>query len=233
MGRGIVAPVDEMDNTPWSQDLLDWMASDFVENGYDVKRLIRLIATSKTYQLPAVAIADVNNINAPNYQFTGILRRKMTAEQFSDAVSSTIHPVYESNTLRYNPYGDIDLYKIHIPFARAALVENDNFLTAMGRPSRENVISGRENQSNLLQAMELTNGGTLNETLNKGAKKWLEKYSDSDRIITEIYFKALGRKPNEKEYKVAKEMLGKTPQENTVQDFLWAVVLLPEFQLIN
>lgn len=233
MGRGIVAPVDEMDNPPWSQDLLDWMASNFVENGYDVKRLIRLITTSKSYQLPAVAIADANNINAPDYQFTGMLRRKMTAEQFSDAVSSTIHPIYESNMLRYNPYGDIDLYKIHIPFARASLVENDNFLAAMGRPSRENVISGRENQSNLLQAMELTIGGALNETLNKGAKKWLEKYNDSGRIITDIYFKALGRKPNEKEYKVAKEMLGEVPQENTVQDFLWAVVLLPEFQLIN
>jgi hypothetical protein len=233
MGRGIVAPVDEMDNTPWSQDLLDWMASDFVENGHDVKRLIRLIATSKTYQLPAVAIADANMINTADYKFTGILRRKMTAEQFSDAVSSTIHPIYESNTLRYNPYGDIELYKIHIPFARASLVENDDFLAAMGRPSRENVISERENQSNLLQAMELTNGSTLNETLKKGAKRWLESYDDSDQIITDIYLKALGRKPNDREHKVAKEMLGKTPQENTVQDFLWAVVLLPEFQVIN
>ena len=233
LGRGIVAPVDEMDNSPWSQDLLDWLASDFAKNGYDVKKLIYLITTSKTYQLPAVGIADANKINAADYQFTGMLRRKMTAEQFSDAVSSTIHPIYKTNTLKYNPYGHTDLYKIYIPFARAALVENDDFLAAMGRPSRENVISVRENQSNLLQAMELTNGKVLNETLNKGAKQWLAKHNGSNEIITDIYLKALGRKPTSKEHKIAKEMLGETPKEDVVQDFLWTIVLLPEFQLIN
>ena len=40
MGRGIVEPVDMMDNDPWSQDLLDWLAADFVANGHDIKRLI-------------------------------------------------------------------------------------------------------------------------------------------------------------------------------------------------
>jgi hypothetical protein len=38
MGRGIVEPVDVMDNEPWSQDLLDWLAYDFVQNGYDIKK---------------------------------------------------------------------------------------------------------------------------------------------------------------------------------------------------
>ena len=37
MGRGIIEPVDVMDNEPWSQDLLDWLASDFVSDGYDSK----------------------------------------------------------------------------------------------------------------------------------------------------------------------------------------------------
>ena len=40
MGRGIVAPVDLMDNVPWSQDLLDWLASDFVDDKNDLKQLI-------------------------------------------------------------------------------------------------------------------------------------------------------------------------------------------------
>lgn len=233
MGRGIVAPVDEMDNTPWSQDLLDWLASDFTESGYDIKKLISLIATSKTYQLPAVAIEEVNDINAQDFQFAGMLRRKMTAEQFSDAVSSTIYPIYNGSQLKYNPYNQPDLYNIHIPFARAALVENDDFLSAMGRPGRDNVITSRENQSNLLQAMELTNGGTLNETLLKGAQKLLTQTNTSDQIINDVYLKTLGRTPNENELQVAKRLLGEKPQEENIQDFLWAVVLLPEFQLIN
>lgn len=233
MGRGIVAPVDEMDNSPWSQDLLDWLAHDFADNQYDIKGLIRLITTSKTYQLPAVSIADVNKINAHDYQFTGGLRRKMTAEQFSDAVSSTIFPIYDMNQLKYNPYNHLDLSKIHVPFARAALVQNDDFLTALGRPSRENVNSSRENQSNLLQAMELTNGKTLNETLKQGARKWLEEHRDSGPLIRELYSRTLNRAPNDREYQLAAEMLGENPKEESVQDLLWAVVLSPEFQLIN
>ena len=54
MGRGIVENVDEMDGEPWSPELLDWLASDFVERGYDIKALIATIMNSRTYQLPAV-----------------------------------------------------------------------------------------------------------------------------------------------------------------------------------
>ena len=58
MGRGIVEPVDVMDNVPWSQDLLDWMAINFVENKCDIRELIYLIATSNTYQLPSVGFKE-------------------------------------------------------------------------------------------------------------------------------------------------------------------------------
>ncbi len=51
LGRGLVEPVDAMDNEPWSQDLLDWTATYFTEHNYDLKELIFLIASSKTYQL--------------------------------------------------------------------------------------------------------------------------------------------------------------------------------------
>ncbi len=37
MGRGLVENPDEMDGEPWSPELLDWLASDFVEHGYDLK----------------------------------------------------------------------------------------------------------------------------------------------------------------------------------------------------
>src|ERR1039457_6216921 len=55
LGRGIVENSDEMDGEPWSPELLDWLASDFVGHGYDLKRLIATIATSRTYQMPAGA----------------------------------------------------------------------------------------------------------------------------------------------------------------------------------
>jgi uncharacterized membrane protein/mono/diheme cytochrome c family protein len=232
MGRGIVAPVDAMDNEPWSQELLDWLASDFVARNYDLKKLIFLITTSRTYQLPSVGIEDVNKINAQDFKFTGMLRRRMSAEQFADAVSKAIQPVYGDSALKYNPFGEVDKFKEKTPFVRASLVKNDVFLTAMGRPNRETVITGRDSQANLLQAMELTNGKAFNKVLQKGAENWIRTYKQSDVIIQEVYRKALGRDPRPNEAEVAKKVLGEYPDPEAVQDFLWAIVLLPEFQLI-
>ncbi len=54
MGRGIVHPVDAMQTPPWSADLLDYLAVDLADNGYDLKRTIRLIASSSAYQSQAL-----------------------------------------------------------------------------------------------------------------------------------------------------------------------------------
>ncbi|GEO06035.1 hypothetical protein AAE02nite_36990 [Adhaeribacter aerolatus] len=231
-GRGIVAPVDAMDNEPWSQDLLDWLASDFVARNYDLKELIYLIATSKTYQLPSVKIMDEQKINAPDFRFAGMLRKRMSAEQFADAVSSAIQPVYADSAVQYKHFPELKPEQASTPFVRASLVKNDGFLTALGRPNRETVITGRDSQANLLQALELTNGKAFNAVLKRGADSWVARYKDSDTIIREVYRKALGRAPVPKEINVAKQVLGPTPNSEAVQDFLWAVVLLPEFQLI-
>src|SRR5690349_1767371 len=142
MGRGIVEPVDLMDNEPWSQDLLDWLASDFVENGHDLKDLIFTITTSKTYQLPSVGMKHEGDVTAADYVFKGMHRRRLSAEQFADAVSSIVYPVYSDTLKNYKPMKNLNL-DYHYPFARASLVKNDPFLTALGRPNRENVSTSR------------------------------------------------------------------------------------------
>ena len=85
MGRGLVEPTDEMDNRPWNPALLDWLAADFADHGCDVKRTILLIATSRAYQMPSVGQSSER---ASNYHFTGPVVKRMTAEQFHDAVST-------------------------------------------------------------------------------------------------------------------------------------------------
>jgi uncharacterized membrane protein/mono/diheme cytochrome c family protein len=230
MGRGIVEPVDVMDNEPWSQDLLDWLASDFVATGYDVKKLIYKILTSKTYQLPSVGIKEAELIVAPDYVFTGMLRRRLTAEQFTDAVSKAIQPVYGDSAIVYKLLPE-DV-KTDIRFPRASLVKNDPYLTALGRPNRETVSTSRLSQANLLQALELTNGDRFNNAVKRAAVKWKQEYPDAEKMVTEIYRSTLGRPPASDEESVALKVLGQTPTEAAVQDFLWAMTLHPEFQLI-
>ncbi len=229
MGRGIVEPVDAMDNEPWSQDLLDWLAYDFVQNGYDIKKLIYTITTSKTYQLPSVGVKDADVLMAPTFVFEGMVRRRMTAEQFSDAVSIAFNPIYPSTSVvKMLP----KTIQQEIPFPRASLVQNDKFLTALGRPNRETVSTSRTSQANLLQALELTNGTTFNEALKRGAERWKAQYPSSDSLVKALYRKSLGRDPLPKEMAVAQKIVGAQPSVEGIEDLVWAIALHPEFQLI-
>ncbi|WP_339877450.1 DUF1549 and DUF1553 domain-containing protein, partial [uncultured Algoriphagus sp.] len=233
MGRGIVEPVDEMDNEPWSQDLLDWLASDFVENGYDLKELIYQIASSKIYQSQSIGYESYDEVMADDYRFNGMVRKRMTAEQFSDAVSEIVYPLFTEEEIKYNPF-QLQQPELATPsFARASLVANNPFLTALGRPNREIVSTSRDAQGSLLQALELTNGERLNSALQKGAEKWNTQLSDPVQITEELYLKALNRKPNEKELAIATTALGTKPDAGKIQDLFWAVILLPEFQMVE
>jgi uncharacterized membrane protein/mono/diheme cytochrome c family protein len=230
MGRGIVEPVDEMDREPWSQDLLDWLASDFATNGYDIKKLMFTILTSKTYQLPSIGIKDAGLITAPNFVFEGMVRRRLSAEQFADAVSVAFMPIYPDSDIVVKRLPEN--IKKEIPFTRASLVKRDPFQTALGRPNRETVNTSRNSQANLLQALELTNGTKFNDALKNGAKIWKAKYPSSDLLVKELYKKSLGREPLPKEIAAAEKIIGKNPTTEGIQDLVWAMTLHPEFQLI-
>ncbi|WP_197734210.1 hypothetical protein [Sphingobacterium daejeonense] len=52
-------------------------------------------------------------------------------------------------------------------------------------------------------------------------------------MIQAIYSQSLGRKPSQKEFEIAKKLMGNKMEEESVQELLWAIVLLPEFQFIE
>ena len=109
---------------------------------------------------------------------------------------------------------------------------NNGLLKSLGRTNREVVMTSRDSQASLLQALELTNGEKLNNTLKEGAVKWKEKYEAGEIIVEEVYQQLLGRAPQEKEFNIAMAALGDQPEPEAIQDLFWAVLLLPEFQLI-
>ncbi|MFC4722277.1 DUF1549 domain-containing protein [Geojedonia litorea] len=103
MGRGIIEPLDEMDNAPWDANVLDWLSVDFIDSGSDLKHLIKRIMTSKVYQLPMVNYKKEEDLKI-KYVFKGPVTRRLSAEQFSDAVSQIIAPMYSQ--VAFNPNGD-------------------------------------------------------------------------------------------------------------------------------
>ncbi|MDG2255150.1 MAG: DUF1549 domain-containing protein [Opitutaceae bacterium] len=84
MGRGIVYPLDAMGTEPWNADLLDWLASDFQRNGNDLKRTLRLIATSQAYQ--SIGDEKTGTNEKGDFVYKGPVPKRLTAEQFVDAI---------------------------------------------------------------------------------------------------------------------------------------------------
>jgi Protein of unknown function (DUF1549)/Protein of unknown function (DUF1553)/Planctomycete cytochrome C len=162
LGHGIVANSDEMDGRPWSPELLDTLAADFVDHGYDIKRLIGAIVTSRTYQMPSVARRG--EPAARGYVFEGPEVRRLTAEQFSDAVGEITG---EWNTYAGRPAVPGGVY------AREWRVASSALTRALGRPVRDQVTSIRPSDSSPLQALELVNGESYTRRLARGARRML------------------------------------------------------------
>lgn len=223
MGRGIVHPVDVMSNPPWSEDLLDWLAVDFVEHGYDLKRTLRIIVQSKAYQSHAIRLLDPSS--ADEFVFRGPLVKRMTAEQFSDAMwqLSGTHPTEAA----------ADFGEREGP-VRASLVISDPLMRSLGRPNREQVVTVRPDQLTTLQALDLTNGEVVASTLQRGAEHLIHQPDFvADRFVERFFQHALTRSPTAEEQQIGMELIGTSPSAERLSDFIWAVMMLPEFQTIQ
>ncbi|MFG0335728.1 MAG: DUF1549 domain-containing protein [Maioricimonas sp. JB049] len=114
----------------------------------------------------------------------------------------------------------------------AALQPRNSLQAALGRPNREQVVTRRESKATLLQALELTNGVTLDNLLREGGRKWAAEASGTESLIQELYRTALGRQPTAAEREIASDLIGGSVSDAGVTDLLWVIIMLPEFQLI-
>jgi len=161
-GHGLVEPADEMEGAAWSPDLLDWLAADFVAHNYDMRYLLRTIMTSAAYSRPAVAAGQLRDAN---YVFRGPWPRRLTAEQFSDAISSI------TGEWRIRA----DNRAVPGIFAREWRFKPNSLTRALGRPMRDGAVTERLTESSTLQAMELANGEVLTTQFREGAKRLLDQ----------------------------------------------------------
>lgn len=226
LGRGLVEPVDDMEKVAWDPDLLDWLAEDFAAHNYDVKHLIARILSSRAYQLPAV---DLGEQPPTDYVFRGPAVRRLSAEQFRDAIASLTGLGYPSAaTEMSNKVVDARAGEV-----RATLVPADPLLVALARPNREQVVTTRPTVATTLQALEMTNGETLADLLKRGGEKRLSPQpAAASKMIADLYVRGLSRKPTGSEMKLARAIIGRPVEPAGVEDFLWSFTMLPEFQLI-
>ncbi|HEX8916739.1 MAG TPA: DUF1549 domain-containing protein [Humisphaera sp.] len=144
VGRGLVEQADEMDAPAWNPDLLDFLAEDLVEHGFDLKHLIATICTSAAYQMPSVDLThDAGQKAAESaYVFRGPALRRLTAEQFVDGVGAMLGRD-----------------------GRAWTGGGTRLLEMLGRPDHRVVITHRDDKASTIQALELLNGQSLYDVL--------------------------------------------------------------------
>ncbi|QHI68937.1 DUF1553 domain-containing protein [Tichowtungia aerotolerans] len=195
LGRGIIHEPDDIreDNPPSNPELLVWLEQDFAANKYDMKRLIRQILNSRTYQL-----SSVSNTEQPQTfeQFGAYPLRRLEAEVLIDAVNAIT--------------GSSDLYTsaipepfTYIPKDQAAVAIADGsitspFLALFGRSARATGMwNERDNQTSAPQWRHMLNSGHIQEKLEKGPnlrEMTLRKYKP-EQIVENLYLSILSRPP--------------------------------------
>jgi hypothetical protein len=188
--------------------------------------------TSSAYQSQAVALAA--QPTGPEFVYSGPIAKRLTAEEFMDAlwqITST-GPKHAHKTVdTFFTAGQKAEHKSY----RASLVASDLLQRSLGRPNREQVVSDRPAVLTTLQALDLSNSELLASTLAKGGPKILKRSAgqDGSTLTTWLYESALSRDPTDDERKMAGELLGSPPTKEGVEDLVWEVMMLPEFQIIR
>jgi hypothetical protein len=224
MGRGIVHPVDAMDTQPWNEDLLDHLAVRFAEDGYDLKKALAHIASSQIYQ--SQSIVTVQGDDAAT--FRGPLAKRMSAEQFVDAVWTITGTAPEKPHKAVTRGGDGAQKMV-----RASLVASDLLMRALGRPNREQIVSMRPDNITTLEAIDLANGEQLAGSLKQGAQRLMAERHPPAVLVETVFMRALSRRPSPSEKAGLTTILGPNPSPQAVEDLLWMVLLLPEFQFVR
>ena len=91
-GRGITATPSDfgtLGQQPTHPKLLDWLASEFVAQGWSLKRLHKLIMTSNTYQMSSAPSTDSLEKDPANNNFWRMNMRRLDAEEIRDAILAT------------------------------------------------------------------------------------------------------------------------------------------------
>ncbi len=232
MGRGIVHPVDAMQTEPWSADLLDHLAVELADHHCDLKSTLRLIMNSHAYQTQAVALNA--EPAAADFVYSGPLPKRMTAEQFVDALWKITDTGPKESHKRAEGMLTEEEKASHKSY-RASLVASDMLMRSLGRPNREQVVTDRPATLTTLQALDLANSPLFAETLNRGAANLVKRFEGQgpDAIVDWLYNYALSRPPTADERATALELLHNPPSPQGVEDLLWAVMMLPEFQIVR
>ena len=224
MGRGLVEPVDDLrvTNPASNEPLLTALADDFRTNGYDLKHLIRTIASSRVYALSTLP-NDRNSGDARNH--SRYYRQRLRAEVLLDSIT--------------NVTGVPDRFKAMPPNSLAKQIWTRRidslFLDTFGRPDRnQDPPCLRLGDAAVAQALHLMNAPKLHEKIVSDAGRAAALAASDkfvEQIVEEIYLATYNRFPDNEEQRVAEKFFERfgVSRRQAIEDLMWALMNTPEF----
>lgn len=246
MGVGIVDPPLDFDlarldpsnppPAPWTiqpshPELLEALAQDFREHHYDLRRLIRLIATSSTYQLSSHFAGEWKAAYAS--YFARHFVRRLPAEEICDAISqatevfpeitisdTTLKVKYVMQTRSSEDIGGKDLEPVRL------------LLASFGQADRDK--TERDLTGSMVQAASLLNSKFVKDRIKVQENGRLSKLLNhnpplgNDKIVEEMFLAFLARPPRESEKAIAIKALEERHNQG-LEDLAWSLINKTEF----
>ena len=221
-GRGIVSTADDFGSQgawPTHPALLDWLAVEFMESGWDVKHIWRLMLTSAAYRQSSQGSAEALAKDPPNELYARQSRFRLDAEMVRDtalAASGLLSPKVGGPSVKpYQPVG----YWAHLNFPKRKYVHDHGenqyrrglytywqrtflhpSLLAFDAPTREECTVSRSRSNTPLQALVLLNDPTYVEAARVLAARTIEETAGGPAArIDAMYRRVLQRAPRSEE----------------------------------
>lgn len=234
-GRGIVETENDFGTQgtpPTHPELLDWLATEFVDQGWGVKNILRTMVTSATYRQASTARDDLNEIDPTNRWLARQSRVRLDAEIIRDAglqVSTLLDPriggpsVYPpqpdgvmSLGQRNRPWdvsegGDRYRRGMYTYFWRATPYPS---LMVFDAPNAMMACTRRTRSNTPLQALTLLNDQAFFEVAQALAKRIVEQNADDREASIDYAFKVcLGREPSTREHQIVAQLMDRQTDE--------------------
>lgn len=220
MGRGIVEPVEDWEKgKPTHPELLRWLAREFVRGGYEVKELARIILNSQAYQRATDPV-----LRSTSPLFTSPAPRRLAAEQIVDSLFTATGKPFKTEEVSLDIDNLRDLknsISLGQPHRSWMLTSTSNerdrpslalpriqavadVLSSFGwRGSRQDPISKRDTDPNVLQPAILSNG-TMGIWLTRlsddhGVTQLALQKQSVEQLVDQLFLKLLTRKPTAEE----------------------------------
>ena len=223
LGVGLVEPVDDLraTNPPSNPALWKALTAEFVKEKFDLRKLVRAILNSRTYQLTSAT--TVNNATDGRF-YSHYYARRLPAEVLLDALSMAT-----GGSEKFDGY-PLGVRAIQVPDPVSA----SQFLKLFGSSDRVTACAcERVGEVTLPQLLNLQNGDGLTNKIghvDHALMRLLKREPDDAKVTEELFLRTFARRPTTDERAAVTAALASgDPREVVYRDVFWALLNAKEF----